>query len=256
MRKREKFLVSSFVLSFALLGTQYVPLDFRLLGTALLFFVTYAMSAWALFDDLGGIEWFMVVPFPCLYAISVSLFYFLLPENILSKIAVLALFGVGMYAIYLTCNIFSVAKFRTIQLLRAAHAVSFLFTTLLIEFFFANTIFSLHLPFWANGLAISLATFPLVLISLWSIELKQKLDISLLHQAITVAVLMGELAIGISFLPTTLWAASLCIVGSMYAVLGVLVTKLSGRLFQNTVWEYVGVWIVMLLAFFAMVQWK
>jgi hypothetical protein len=118
MRKREKFLVSSFVLSFALLGTQYVPLDFRLLATVLFFFITYAVSSWALFEDLGGVEWLTVVPLPSYYAISVSLFYFLLPENLLSRILILALFGVGMYAMYLTTNIFSVAKVRTIQLLR------------------------------------------------------------------------------------------------------------------------------------------
>lgn len=255
MRKREKFLISSLILSFALLGTQYVPLDYRLLGTALLFFVTYAVSAWALFEELNGIEWITVVPFPAWYASSVSVFYFLLPENLLSKSIVLVLFGVGMYAIYLTSNIYAVAKFRTIQLLRAAHTVGFLIT-LLITFFFSNTVFSFHWPFWANGIAIACTTFPQALLSLWSVELKNRIDKSIFYQSIAVAVLAGELAIVISFLPISLWIASLSIVGGLYTALGILVSQLHGKLFRNTAWEYTSVWIVILAAFFFTVQWK
>jgi hypothetical protein len=131
MRRREKFLLSSLILSFGLLSTQYVPLHFRFLAIALFFFVTYAVSAWALFEDLNGIEWLTVIPLPGMYAVSVALFYFLLPESTFTRVAILALFGVGMYALYLTSNIFTVAKVRTIQLLRAAHAVGLLFGVLM-----------------------------------------------------------------------------------------------------------------------------
>jgi hypothetical protein len=255
MRKREKFLISSFFLSFGLLGTQYVPLDYRLLASALLFFITYAVSCWALFEDLNGIEWLTIVPFPGLYAVSVSLFYFLLPENLLSKILVLALFGVGMYATYLTSNIYTVAKFRTIQLLRAAHAVGFLMT-LFIMFFFANTVFSFHWPFWLTSIAIFLSSFPLAVHSLWSVELLPRLGKDLIYQGLMVSSLLALLSASIAFLPTTIWISSLYIVGSLYTGLGILVTKLNGRLFQNTVWEYMSVWLVITSAFFFMVQWK
>lgn len=255
MRKREKFLISSFLLSFGLLGTQYVPLDYRMLATALLFFVTYAVSAWALFEELHGIEWFTIVPFPALYATSVSIFYFLLPENLLSKIIVLVLFGIGMYATYLTGNIYSVAKFRTIQLLRAAHAIGFLMT-LLISFFFTNTILSFHWPFWMNGVIVALTSFPLAFFSLWSIELKQKIEKPIFFQSIMIAVLMGELTLVVSLLPTTIWISSLLLVGSFYAGLGILISKLNGRLFQNTAWEYVSVWLVIAMSFLVLLQWK
>lgn len=255
MRKREKFLISSCLLAFGLLGTQYVPLDYRMLATALFFFVTYAVSAWALLEDLSGTEWVTIVPFPAYYAVAVSLFYFLLPENLLSRIVVLALFGIGMYAIYLTSNIYSVAKFRTIQLLRAAHAVGF-FLNVLIMFFLTNTIFSFHWPFWINGLMVALASFPVAFHSIWSIDVKRIIDRSLLYQSLAMSIAMGELAIAISFVPTTIWSSSLFLVGSLYAGLGVLVTKLSGRLFQNTVWEYISVWFVIFCAFFITLQWK
>jgi len=255
MRRREKFILSSLFLSLALFGIQLVPLEFRVLAIALFFFLTYAVSAWALFEDLNGAEWFMIVPFPGMYAVAVSLFYYLLPENIWSKLAILGIFGVGMYALYLTANIFSVAKMRTIQLLRAAQAIALLFT-LIIALLMYNTLFSLYPPFWVNGLAVFVITFPLALISLWSIELNKKIDKSIYLQAFAAAALVGELAIVISFLPASLWTISLYLVALLYVVLGVMTTKISGRLFKNTVWEYLSVWGFMSLIFFALLQWK
>ncbi len=255
MRRREKFIVSSFLLSFGLFATQYIPLDFRILGIVLFFFLTYGISAWALLEDLNGIEWFTIIPFPALYAISVALFYFLLPENIWSRIAILVLFGVGMYALYLTANIYSVAKLRTIQLLRAAHAIGLLFA-LFILFLLSNTVFSYHLPFWANGLGIGLLSVPLALVTLWSIELKSRFSREVIAGTVVVSTLLGEVGIVLSFLPATLWMRSLYVVSVFYVCLCTLTTKLSGRLFHNTIWEYSGVWIVMTALFWALLPWK
>lgn len=255
MRRREKFLLSSLLLAFGLLSTQYVPLEFRILAIALFFFVTYGVSAWALFEDLNGVEWLTVVPLPGMYAVSVALFYFLLPENVITRIIILALFGVGMYALYLTANIFTVAKTRTIQLLRAAHAVALLFG-MVMSFFVTNTIFSLHLPFWANGLGAGVVTFPLALMLLWSIELKPKLERPIIIAALSVSVLIAELALVLSFFPATVWMQSLYVMSMLYICLGMLTTKLAGRLFQNTVWEYLSVWVLMTGMFFFLMKWK
>ena len=248
MRKRERFIISSGFLSLCLLATQYIPLDFRLLGTTMLFFVSYAVSSWALWEELNGIEWFVVVPYPGLFAVSMSLFYFLLPENILSRIIILIAFGVGMYGIYLTCNIYSVAKARTIQLLRAAHAIG-LYLTLIMTFLFSNTIFAYRWPFWANGAAILLITIPLALIQLWAVELKRKIEPEVWMMTISVALLMGQSAMALSFFPGSLWTVSLYLVGVMYTTIGILTTKITGKLFMNTVYEYAAVWGVIVLAF-------
>ena len=117
MRRREKFIIVSFLLSLSLLAIQYIPIDLRYFGVLALFIVSYFGSVWALFDDLQSYEWLTITPFPALYASSVALFYFLLPEVFFSRLFVVAVFGVGMYALFLTSNIFSVAKGRTIQLL-------------------------------------------------------------------------------------------------------------------------------------------
>jgi len=123
MRRREKFVIISILLSLGLALIQLIDLDYRYLAVAALGGLSYLLSLWALKDDLQPVEALTIVPFPSLYAVSVALFYFLLPENIVSRVSILILFGVGMYALFLVSNIYSVSKGRTIQLVHAAHAI-------------------------------------------------------------------------------------------------------------------------------------
>lgn len=255
MTKRRKFLLSSFLLSLGLLVTQYVAVDFKYVAVLGFFLVSYLVSAWALFDDLKGVEWFTIIPLPALYAASVALFYFLLPEGTLVRLFILSLFGFGMYALYLTGNIFSVAASRTIQLLRAAHAVGFLLTLLTLVLFF-NTIFSLKFPFWWNGLLAVAASFPLVLSGVWSVKLEERLEKKLVWYSGILSLVVGEAAIAISFLPVTVWVASLFLATIIYVGLGILQHDLSERLFERTLQEYIGVGVFVLVATMLVTQWK
>lgn len=237
MRRREKFVITSVLLSLGLLGVQLVSLDFRYLVVAGLFLVSYLLSAWALSDDLSTHEWLTVVPFPAMYAAAMSLFYFLLPEGIISQVVLLAVFAVGTYGLFLTSNIYSVAKGRTIQLLHAAHAVGLLFT-LLTSLLFTNTIFSLRLPFYFNGLLIGLVHFPLALMSLWSIELESYISRQIWAFSGVITLFLVELSLVLSFFPFSVWHASLFLMAFLYVGLGVLHNFLRGRLFENTIREY------------------
>lgn len=237
MRRREKFVISTFLLLLAFFALQYVPIEWKYWGVAGLGVLTYLAGSWALSDDLQLHERITIVPLPTLYAMSVSFFYFLLPTNVFSRSAVLALFGLGLYALFLTCNIFSVAKGRTIQLLYAAHAVGLLIV-LLTSLLFTNTIFSLRLPFWGNGLLVGLVHFPLIFTSLWSVNLEDFIAKDLLAYSLLISLFMAEFAMLLSLMPISLWNASLFITGLIYLTLGILHSFLRGRLFKNTITEY------------------
>ena len=237
MRRREKFVITSILLSFGLLGIQYVSLEARYWAVGLFLIVSYFMSAWALADDLEIHEWLTVVPFPALYAVSVSLFYFLLPEGITSQFILLAVFGIGMYALFLTSNIYSVAKGRTIQLLHAAYAIGLLFT-LMTSLLFTNTIFGLRLPFYLNGLFSGLVHFPLILMSLWSIRLENYISGEILALSGVLTLFLIELTIAISFYPFSAWNIALFVMAFIYVSLGILHSFLKERLFESTLREY------------------
>jgi hypothetical protein len=257
MSKRQKFVFASLLLSLGLLSTQLVTIEsyWRYIAILGLFIVSYFVSAWALFDDLKGVEWLVIVPFPGLYATSVALFYFLLPEALLSRIVIFLLFGLGMYALYLTSNIYSVAAIRTIQLLRAAHAVGFLMS-LVTGLFFYNTIFSFRWPFFINAVLVFIASFPIVLNGLWSVKLEPYISRQVIMYGLTVSFVLAELAAAISFLPVTVWIASLSLVTGLYVFLGILQHHLQERLFQSTFREYIYMGLVVLVIMMILTPWR
>ncbi len=237
MRRREKFVISTTFLMLLFFALQHVSLDWRYWGIIAFSFVTYFTASWALSDDLQFHERLTIIPLPTLYTAAVSLFYFLLPGNIISRSLILFLYGIGMYALFLTCNIFSVAKGRTIQLLYAAHAVGFLLT-LLTSLLFNNIIFSLRLPFWSNGLLIGVAHFSLIFTSLWSVNLEDFIAKDLLTYSVIISLFLMEFSMLLSLIPVTAWSAALFVTGLLYLILGILHSFLRGRLFKNTVTEY------------------
>ncbi len=255
MRRREKFVIVSILLSLGVFALQYVGFDFRYLAVAVFVVLSYFASAWALSEDLQRYEWLTIVPQPALYAGAVSLFYFLLPSGLLTQLAILILFGVGMYALYLTANIFSVAKGRTIQLLYAANAVG-LFFTLITSLLLTNTIFSLGLPFYGVAALVVVAHFLLILMSLWSVRLESVVSKETWVLSGIVSLFLAEASIIFSLLPMPIWYSSLFIMALLYLALSVLQNLLKGRLFYNILQEYTWVAVLLSVLFLALFPWK
>lgn len=255
LTKRKRFLLVSFFLSLGLFATQLTQVEFRYQALTVLTFFAFGLSAWALFDDLKGVEWFSILILPTMYPASVGLFYFLLPERFLSRIFILALFGVGMYALLLTENIFSVAAIRTIQLFRAAHAVGFLIT-LTTAFFLYDTILSFRMPFWMVAPLMALVSWPLGIQALWSVELTEsRISERVLFFGTLIALGIGQLALVLSFWPVTIPVGSLFLVSMLYVVLGIAQQHFMGRLFKRTLYEYLGVGVVVLTTIILLTRW-
>lgn len=247
MAKRKRFVLVSLLLTLGLLGIQLVGVEQRY--EAIIFFsgVSVLLSIWALITDLKGVEWLTVLILPALYPASVALFYFLLPENIISRVGLLSLFGFGMYALLLTENIYSVAAIRTIQLLRAAHAIGFLIT-IFTSIFLTGTLFSFKLPFWVNGLSVGVVFFPLLIQGCWAATLKPIIEKQTWYASAGLSWTGGLLALSISFLPMIPLVSALLVSGYLYVVLGLMQQELQVRLFRKTISEYVAVGIILLAA--------
>ncbi len=255
MTKRKKFILASIVLSLCLFSLQWVSLDFRFVAVFGFFFIAYATSAWALWEDLKGVEWITILLLPALYATGTGLFYFLLPSGVVAQIMILVLFGLGMYALFLTENIYSVAAIRTIQLLRAANAVGFLMSVVTLVLFY-NTIFSVKLHWWLNGVGVALISFPVLLQGLWSVTLKKTLGKNILFMSMGLSIMLGMIGVTLSFLPATVWIASLFLATVVYIVLGLLQHALDQRLFSRTIYEYLSVGVFVIIATLVVMPWK
>lgn len=255
MTKRQRFLACALFLSLGLLSIQWVSLEYRFVAVFGLTLVTYLISAFALIDDLKGVEWITILILPTFYTAAVALFYFLLPEGFLSRLIILSLFGLGLYAVYLTQNIYSVAAVRTIQLVRAAHAVGFLILLLTLVFLY-NTVFSMRWQAWYNGISVFLLSVPLVLQSLWSVELNERLTRGVVWPSLGIGLILGQAAIVLSFLPVTVWVASLFLASIVYVFVGIMQHAMQERLFSQTVYEYLGVGLFVLVATLVITPWR
>jgi hypothetical protein len=254
MSKRKKLGLVALLLTGGIVGIQSVEVESRYQAIGLLAGAAYALSFWAMLEDLKGIEWLTTLILPVMYPVSVALFYFLLPERLLTRLVIVSFFGLGMYALLLTENIFNVAAMRTIQLLRAAHAVGFLLS-LLTAFFLWDTIFSFRLAPWWNGWLIGLTAWPLTLAGLWCVNLEEKLTPPVIWGSLTISWCLLVLAFMVSFWPVTITVASLFLVTALYVGLGIGQQHLAGRLFKKTLSEYLWVGIIVLVTVFFLARW-
>jgi len=254
MRKRQKFVLSSIILSLGFVLIQVFNVEWRYQAIGLLTFLTMVFATWSLKEGLSGIEWLMILLLPPFYTAGVGMFYFLLPSSWYARLPVAIIFGVGMYALLLTQNIFTVAAIRTIQLLRAAHAVGFLLT-LVTAFFVYDAIWSNRLPFWANGLLVGVTTFPLALQGLWSVKLNDRITKGLIVFSLAITWIIFQMAIVMSFWPVTVTSGSLFLTACLYVVLGLCQHYLDDRLYNSTVKEYLAVGFVVLLTMYLTTRW-
>lgn len=253
--KRRKFLLVSVILSICLLVIQQLTVEQRYLAIICLSVLSYGLTTWSMLKELRGPAWVVNMVLPTLYPTAVALFYFLLPQAAVTRFIVIAFFAVSMYALLLTANIFAVASIRTIQLLRAARAVGFLLAILTSALLY-HVIFSLRLSGGFVALLVAIATYPLLLQSAWSYTMSERLGKELLY-ALVGAIMIGELALAISFWLIDPPLASVMLSMVMYVVTGLFQHEMEGRMFAKTVQEFVGFAIIVfvVIATAVMTRW-
>lgn len=254
MTKRQKFILTSIILTLGLFSLQFVEEIYRYQAIGILTIASLVLTWWSLREALSGIRYLTTVILPTLLTAGVSLFYFLLPSSWVSQLPVVGLYAVCFYALLLTENIFSVASIRTIQLLRAAHAVGFLLT-LLTAFLLFDTIFSFRLDSWINASAVFCVSFLVYLQGLWSVNLEEKPSQKVWLYSLFLSIINMQFAFLISFMPTGIAMASLFTTTLVYIQLGITQVYFQERLFRRTIYEYLLVGAVVLTIFLFTNRW-
>lgn len=259
MSKRQKFvlatvfLAAEIILSRAGLG-MFLQWRFRLI----LFAVTALVATvLALKDeDFTGIEWLTLPILPVMFALAGAAVFPLMPTGFdaifsipvtvdtsfllasLIKILFLAFFAVGYYATLLTSNIFNIAALRTIQLLRVAHSIGFL-ATVATGLLFYVVIFSLHLTGFSNFLLVFAVTLPLSFQALWSQGLEEGINERVKRFALVLALVLGEVAWGLSFWPVGISIMALFLTAIFYESVGIVQYYFNERLNRRVVNEFI-----------------
>lgn len=256
--KQQRFVLQTIILTGGLLITQLVWSDIRFPMVIILAAASYILTAWSLKEDIVGIEWIVLFILPVFFTSALSFFYFLLPDRWISRLVTLTIFAVGTYAIVRAENIYNVAVERSIQLIRVAQTVGLLIT-LVVVFFSITAIYSLRVTFFQNMLLITPIIFALTFQSLWTAKLESKITKNLLLYSFIVSFCIAELVGCLSFWPifksTPLAITALFISSTYYCLVGIIQQYMTGRMFINTIKEYVGSFAIMFLLLLVTTKW-
>lgn len=273
LEKRQRFILVSVVLSLILFALQGVKVpEQRILAVFIFALITFIFSVFALYEDLDGIEWVTLTILPVMFSVSIAFFVPLLPRSIDSisifpllpdearavavfiKFGFWLFYGAGFYFILLMENIFNVSAIRTIQLLRAAHAVGFLFT-LISAFLLYNILFSLEANLIVIFFGVFLISFPLVLQGLWSVNLEEGITYSLGKYTTVLTLCISQVALVLSFWPIDDTMNALFLTAVLYELLGISQHHFSGRLVERAVYEFAFVAGVVFLMMMTVTKW-
>ncbi len=255
LTKRQQFVGATIVLTVGLLLIQLVTGESRYPLVFLLSLGAAGLSALVFHRDLKGMEWLTILTLPTLFTTAVALFYFLLPVRWLTRLPVALLYGIGMYALLLTENIYTVAADRTIALLRAAHSVGFLLT-LLTYFLLVQTVLAFRLIAPVQMLVIGVVSFVLVLQSVWSMELSETLSRRVWHLSIAIAVFLTQLVWVFSFVPTKTTLLALLFTTCFYSIVGASQQYLVEKLYKKTVIEFFAVAAIVFIITLVATSWR
>lgn len=246
LNKRQKIVVATVVVTFGLLSTQLVDFNLRFRFLAFLAALVYATSLWALWEGINKTKAVVLIILPTLFTLGLASSYFLLPVRWLTRLPVAFVFGLSFYSLLLSQNVFNVAAIRTIPLFRAASTVTFLYT-IITAFFLFNVVHAFNLLFIWNGLVVSLISFPLILQTIWSVEMEDRISTSLVVQSFILALVVGEFALVFSFWPINNIMWSIVLASTLYILAGLVTHEIRDRLTKRVAWEYLIIGIMVLI---------
>jgi hypothetical protein len=254
MTKRQKFVITAILLSLGFLGINFLDNSYRFWAIGALSIATILGFIWGLWEGLGLNATLLTLVLPALFTLGVGIFWFLLPSVVIARIPVILTYGVGIYALALTANIYSVSAIRNIALMRAAKGVGFVLT-LLTAFLVFDAIFSLRVHLLLVLPLVFSSSFLLFLQGLWASDLDHTLDEGIIKKSLILGLGMVQVAALLFFWPVTVVVGSLFLTIAVYVLLGLGQASIEGKLFKQTVREYLTIGVVVFIAMLFATSW-
>lgn len=252
--KRAKFILNSLFLSGGFVGINFLSNEYRFVAIAALTAATALLFVWALWEGLGLNATLLTLILPSLFTLGVGLFWFLLPTTVFARLPMVILYGLGIYALGLTSNIYTVSAIRTIALMRAAKGVGFVLS-LLVAFLIFDAILSIRVNLISHFGLIFIASFLIFLQGVWVGRGKKQMDRKILVKSLVFSLGVGQIGLLLYFWPVTVVVGSLFLTIGVYVLLGLGQADEEGRLFRATVREYLLVGMIVFLAMLFATRW-
>ncbi len=198
---------------------------------------SYVLSAWSIFKDVSGFEFLTLFILPTFLTASFAIFIFQFNPSNSVRLILSIIFGVLVYILLLSENIFNVSAERNIPLIRAANTVSYL-GTLFVSFAMFSLLSGLGLPFWAFAATVMLVGILLFTQALWKIELEETPSPHITVGSVVCGFILGQIALAFTFWPLNPAKVGLALTAAVYVLLGILQHDMKNDLKRNTLLEY------------------
>ena len=254
--KEQRFIATSFLLSLGFIGINFVNDQFRLFAILGLTIATLILFVICLWEGLGINSTLLALILPPLFTLGIGIFWFLIPVNIFARLPIVIFFGVGIYFLARTENIFIVSTFKIIPLFRGARWIGFILT-FVTAFFLYNAIISIKANILITSIGVALISLFLFLQGLWvsSIEKKDLASNKMFLYGSLFAFGITQISILLYFWPVTVVVGSIFLTIGVYILLGLGQAQLEGRLFRQTVEEHLLVGLVVFAVMFFVTHW-
>lgn len=255
--KEKRFVATSILLSLGFLGINFVGDSYRLLAILGLTISTLVLFIFSLWEGLGINSTLLSLILPPLFTLGVGIFWFLIPANLFVRLPVVVLFGIGIYTLCRTENIFTVSSFKTIPLFRAARWIGFILT-FFTAFLLYNAIISIRADILVTNIGVFLISLFIFLQGLW-VSLIEKKDLNLNKMflySFVFAIALTEVSVLLYFWPVTVVVGSIFLTTGVYVLLGLGQAQLEARFFRQTVQEHLLVGVIVFVIMFLATHWS
>ncbi len=255
MSKRQKFVFGSLILVVLMVAPQFLVGLLKYVSIFLISLIVVPVYLWALREAIVVREAVLLSVLPVLFTFSVGLFWFLLPTSLVVAVALYLFYGVGMYILFLVCNIYAVSLVRTIPLARSAKSVGFVYS-LFTVFLFANFISASGMNVFLASLTVAFFSFVIYTLNNWVAVMDVSHYRLILKYALFSSLVVFEVSILLFFWPLTTTVYSLAIATLSYIIIGLGQMAMERRLFPQTITEYVRITLLIFLGVIFSVRWR
>lgn len=257
MNKRAYFLISSFFLTAVFFFLSRISFQWKyaaIIGFSVGVMIYQSLLFYTMSVRKENLLASIILP--GIFSLSVSLFRFLFAVNWVWQVTLLVVYFFGIYTLFLIENVYLVSiEVKTVPLYRAASTVGFLIT-LVTAFFAYEIIFSFRLAGWQNGLLVFGVNLFLLFHFFWKTNLSRPFSIDNLKLSLIFSLILGELALGISFWPLETTKSALYLTSVLYVFLGLAQAFCQEKLFKETVREFILVGLGTFFALFFVTSWR
>jgi len=255
MSKRQKFVFGSLILVVLMVAPQFLVGLLKYVSIFLISLIVVPFYLWALREAIVVREAVLLSVLPFFFTFSVGLFWFLLPTSLVVAVALYLFYGVGMYILFLVCNIYAVSLVRTIPLARSAKSVGFVYS-LFTVFLFANFISASGMNVFLASLTVAFFSFVIYTLNNWVAVMDVSHYRLILKYALFSSLVVFEVSILLFFWPLTTTVYSLAIATLSYIIIGLGQMAMERRLFPQTITEYVRITLLIFLGVIFSVRWR